>query len=89
MRNVTSVYCEECVEEIPNDEIYWEEKRLYCGRCGSELDLAQLHGDVFDTIVEGRSERPFHSDDPDDEELDLDEDDEEEEDEDADEDEED
>lgn len=70
MRNVKSVYCEECVEDIPNNEIYWEEKRLYCGRCGSELDLTQLHGDVFDTIVEGRSERPYHSDDPDDEDVD-------------------
>lgn len=73
MKQVKSVYCEECVEDIPSDEIYWEEKRLYCGRCGSELDLAQLDGDVFDTIVEGSSDRPYYSDDPDNDDIDVDE----------------
>ena len=47
-----SVYCEECVEDIPNDEIYWDEDRLYCGRCGSELELQR--DDVFEQFMSGR-----------------------------------
>jgi hypothetical protein len=48
-----TVHCEECVEDIPNDEIYWEEDRMYCGRCGSELELTQEASDLFETITSG------------------------------------
>ena len=48
-----NVYCEECLEDIPNDEVYWDEDRLYCSRCGSEVEPPD--GDIFDTIVENRS----------------------------------
>ena len=48
-----TVHCEECVEDIPNDEIYWEEDRMYCGRCGSELEVTQEASDLFETITGG------------------------------------
>lgn len=41
-----TIHCEECVEEIPGDEVYWEDDRLYCGRCGSEIDISKEAGDL-------------------------------------------
>ena len=54
------VFCEECVEEIPNDEVYWEDERMYCGRCGSELELTKEASDLVDTIKE-QSAQPLYS----------------------------
>ncbi|MBI3992863.1 MAG: hypothetical protein HY342_06295 [Candidatus Lambdaproteobacteria bacterium] len=59
------VYCEECVEDIPNDEVYWDESRLYCGRCGSELDTTLIDSDVFNAITAGRPESSFLKNDDD------------------------
>lgn len=58
--NPTSVYCEECVEDIPNSEIYWEDERMYCGRCGSELEISTETADLFETITEGTA-KPLYT----------------------------
>lgn len=55
--NPKSVFCEECLEEIPNDECYWDEKRLFCGRCGSELELGAAAPDVFEEITTEKATR--------------------------------
>lgn len=52
-----SVYCEECVEEIPSDEVQWQDGRLYCARCGSEVEAPE--GDVFEQILANRSGMVF------------------------------
>ncbi len=62
-----TIHCEDCVEDIPNDEIYWEDERMYCGRCGSELELPAEDADLFDTIT-SRAAKPLYS--PEDEEYD-------------------
>ncbi len=49
-----TIHCEECVEEIPSDEVYWEDERLYCGRCGSELDISKETADLLDTFAKRR-----------------------------------
>ena len=49
--NGKKAYCEECVEEIPNDELYWDDKRLYCGRCGSEIGQDSELDNVYETIA--------------------------------------
>ena len=69
-----TVYCEECVEDIPASEVYWEEGRLYCRRCGSEVEAPDR--DIFEQIADNRSGFLFR-----DQELnaDLDDDDEEDE----------
>jgi hypothetical protein len=41
------------VEEIPGDEVFWEDDRLYCKRCGSELKAPDR--DIFEEIVDNRS----------------------------------
>lgn len=69
-------YCEECLEDIPNDEVYWEGTRLYCGRCGSEMDASGPSPDVFEEIITRRG-GSFGLDDDDDGDDDLDEDEEE------------
>lgn len=71
--NANAVHCEECVEDIPNDEIYWEEERIHCRRCGSELEIPAGASDLFDTIV-GKKAKPLYSfeDDEDDEPEDED-----------------
>ena len=70
-----AIHREECVEEIPNREVYWEETRRYCGRCDSELETEVFATDVFDQIIT-RKARPipkFEDEDYDDEaELDDD-----------------
>jgi hypothetical protein len=69
-----TVYCEECVEEIPASEVYWDEGRLYCGRCGSELEPPDR--DIFEEIVDNRTGFLFRDEEPaeeDDEEEEKDE----------------
>ena len=77
------VFCEECVEEIPNNEVYWDEKRLYCGRCGSEIEQEGEFANVFDAIIGkstanrlSRMEDDDYDDDEDEDEYEEDEDDE-------------
>jgi len=48
-----TVYCEECVEDIPASEVYWEDGRLYCRRCGSEVEAPDR--DIFEEIVDNRT----------------------------------
>ena len=48
-----TVYCEECVEDIPASEVYWDDGRLYCRRCGSEVEPPDR--DIFEEIVDNRS----------------------------------
>ncbi len=55
-----TVYCEECVEDIPADEVYWDAERLYCKRCGSEVEKAD--SDIFEEITENRSALIFRDD---------------------------
>ncbi len=69
--NAKTVYCEECLEDIPNSEMYWDEQRLYCGRCGSELELEHESTNVFDAIAAQKTGRLLK---PEDEEFDDEED---------------
>jgi hypothetical protein len=50
-----TIHCEECVEEIPSTEVYWEDERLYCGRCGSEIDISKEAGDLLDAFSKRRT----------------------------------
>jgi hypothetical protein len=69
-----TIHCEECVEEIPSDEVYWEDDRLYCGRCGSELDISKEAGDLLDAFSKRRTATwQTANDDVADEDLDEDE----------------
>ena len=43
-------YCEECVEDIPENHVFWEGERAYCGKCGSELDMDSTPTDMLDQI---------------------------------------
>jgi hypothetical protein len=67
-----TVYCEECVEEIPASEVYWDDGRLYCSRCGSELEPPDR--DIFEEIVDNRSGFLFRDLEPADEEEEAEED---------------
>lgn len=66
-----TVYCEECVEDIPADEVYWEDDRLYCRRCGSELEPPDR--DIFEEIVDNRTGFLFRDEEPSDEDEEEDE----------------
>ena len=55
-------YCEECVEEISDEDVFWEENRPYCGRCGSELDTDEEAPDVVDHIARRKLSRPTGTD---------------------------
>ncbi|NIP71820.1 MAG: hypothetical protein GWO16_01745, partial [Gammaproteobacteria bacterium] len=57
--NEQTVYCEECVEDIPGDEVYWDENRLYCKRCGSEVEPPDA--DLFERIRDNRDEFLFRN----------------------------
>jgi hypothetical protein len=50
-----TIHCEECVEEIPSDEVYWEDEKLYCGRCGSEIEITKEQGDLLDAFSKRRT----------------------------------
>jgi hypothetical protein len=90
-----TIYCAECMEDIPNSEAQWEDGKLYCGRCGSELSPDTEDRDLLDEISSGKPRRLYtlenedveeeddeeEDDDFDDEDEDGDFDDEEEEDE--------
>ena len=39
-------FCEECLEDIADKDVYWENNRAYCGRCGSELDMTDDEPDL-------------------------------------------
>ncbi len=70
-----TIHCPECVEDIPSDEMTWEDNRLYCGRCGAELEPTPADRDLLDEITSGRPPRLFTLDDDLDDDEDLDEDD--------------
>jgi hypothetical protein len=70
-----TIYCDECLEDIPNAEVYWEEDRLYCGRCASELDTSREDKDLLDDFARRKPARWQAADDDVDLEDDLDEDD--------------
>lgn len=68
-----TVYCEECVEDIPADEVYWEEGRLYCRRCGSEIETQDREiKDIFEEIQDNRTGFVFRNEDPSDADLEED-----------------
>ena len=70
-----TIYCAECMEDIPNDEVQWEDEKLYCGRCGSELNPEAEDRDLLDEISSGKPRRLYTlEDDDDDEEDDFDDD---------------
>ena len=50
-----TIHCDDCMEEIPSAEMYWEDERLYCGRCGSELEIAKSSGDLLDEFSRRRA----------------------------------
>ena len=74
-----TIYCAECMEDIPNEEVQWEDDKLYCGRCGSELNPEAEDRDLLDEISAGKPRRLYtledDDDDEDDEEDDFDDDD--------------
>jgi hypothetical protein len=55
-------YCEECVEEISDEDVFWEGNRAYCGRCGSELDLDEGTADVVEQMASRKLRRPAGTD---------------------------
>ena len=82
-----TIYCAECMEDIPNDEVQWEDDKLYCGRCGSELNPDTEDRDLLDEISAGKPRRLYtleDDNDEDDEDEDEDDDFDEEDDEDTD-----
>ncbi len=60
-----SVYCEECMEEIPVSEILLEDDQPICGRCGSELEPEGE--DLVEGFAQGLAGPLFSTDDEDDE----------------------
>ena len=70
-----TIYCAECLEDIPNDEVQWEDNKLYCGRCGSEMAPDTEDRDLLDEISSGKPRRLYTLEDDDEEEEDDDEDD--------------
>jgi hypothetical protein len=64
-------YCEECVEEISQSDVFWENSRAYCGRCGGELDMDEEAADVVEHITTRKGRSPIIStEDEEDEEKD-------------------
>ena len=55
-----TVYCEECMENIPHGEVLVEDGRLYCGQCGGEVEPPDP--DIFEQIVDNRTSFLFRSD---------------------------
>ena len=41
-------FCEECLEDIADKDVYWENDRAYCGRCGSELEMSGDEPDLLE-----------------------------------------
>lgn len=70
-----TVYCEECLEDIPASEVYWDDSRLYCRRCGSELEPPDR--DIFEEIEDNRTGFLFRDQDLNEPDLDEEEEDEE------------
>ena len=69
-----TIYCGECLEDIPNTEVQWEDNRLYCGRCGSELAPDTEDRDLLDEISSRKPRRLYSLEDEDEEEDEEDED---------------
>lgn len=67
-----TIYCAECMENIPNDEVQWEDDKLYCGRCGSELNPDAEDRDLLDEISSGKRRRLYALEDEDDDDEDDD-----------------
>lgn len=65
MGKAATVYCEECLEDIPAKEVYWEGNRAYCGQCGGELDIEGDGPDLLDALESGQVARPFSHDEDD------------------------
>lgn len=63
-----TIYCAECLEDIPNSEVQWEDDRLYCGRCGSELAPDAEDRDLLDEISSRKPPRLYTLEDDEDEE---------------------
>ena len=63
--NPKTIYCAECMEEIPNSEAQWEDNKLYCGRCGSELSPDTEDRDLLDEISSGKPRRLYTLEDDD------------------------
>lgn len=60
------------MENIPADEVTWEDDQLICGRCGGELELED--DDLVEKFASGRVQRLYSTDDDDiDEEEELEE----------------
>jgi hypothetical protein len=68
-----TIYCAECLEDIPNAEVQWEDDRLYCGRCGSELAADSEDRDLLDEISSRKPPRLYSIEDDEDEEEEDDE----------------
>ena len=66
-----SYYCEDCVEEVSKGDVFWEDERAYCGKCGSELDMSGPPEDLVDQISSRTVIAPSGSD-YDDEEVEED-----------------
>jgi len=66
-----TLYCEECLEDIAPNDVYWEGKRGYCGHCGSELDTESHQADMVD-VIQGKIIKPviYEEGELDEEELD-------------------
>ncbi|MDH5752532.1 MAG: hypothetical protein OEZ59_08955 [Deltaproteobacteria bacterium] len=60
---IKTINCEECLEDIPSSEIHLEDGRLYCGRCGSEVESPDK--DLFEEISDNHSSYRFRSEDED------------------------
>lgn len=56
MEQRNTFYCEDCMEEVAADDVFWEGEHAYCGRCGSELELSSDE-DLVDTIRSRRITR--------------------------------
>ena len=59
-------YCEDCLEEIADEDIFWEEGRACCGQCGSELSLVGDKPDLVDEFSSRRLRPPLSTDEDDD-----------------------
>ena len=57
MSRKNTVYCEECLEDIPGNQTYWEGERLFCRQCGSEMEPPDE--DIFDSIMTHRAGMVF------------------------------
>ena len=55
-------YSEECVVEISKEDVFWQDDRAYCGKCGSELDMSGPPDDLVDQMISRTVSGPSGSD---------------------------